>query len=122
MGQLVDQGDGRVTSEDGVEIHLFDDNAMVFDAPPPHLLQSLDKGRRLGTAVCLDKADHHVDSLCLQAVCLLQHLVGLADASGKAKVDLEPAALLLADQVQEVFRRRSVACAAHCPSPEELTT
>ena len=57
----------------------------------------------------LDDADGHVHALSLEAVALLQHLVGLADAGGKAEVDLEPAALLVADQRQELLGLRPIA-------------
>ena len=51
----------------------------------------------------LDEADHHVDALPAQAVALLEHLVGLADAGGEAEIDFQPPALLLADQVEEAL-------------------
>ena len=51
----------------------------------------------------LDDADDHVHALPLEPLALLQHLVGLADAGGEAEVDLEPAALLLADQGEELL-------------------
>ena len=45
------------------------------------------------------------DALALEALPFLKHLVGLADAGGETEVDLQPAALLLADQRQEMLRR-----------------
>ena len=60
----------------------------------------------LRPAVRLDEADHHVDALPLQPVALLEHVVGLADPGGEAEIDLQPAALLLADQRQKVLRVR----------------
>jgi len=38
----------------------------------------------------------------------LQHFVSLANAGGKAEIDLEPAALLLADQREEMLRSGTV--------------
>jgi hypothetical protein len=38
----------------------------------------------------------------------LQHLVSLANAGGKAEINLEPAALLLADQREEMLRNGAV--------------
>ena len=108
VGQLVHQGHLRPAGQDGVEVHLFQHDAAVLDAPPRHLLQLAELRRRLGPAVRLDDADDHVHALLLQALAFLQHLVGLADAGGEAEVDLEPAALLLADQRQEMLRRRSI--------------
>ena len=72
-----------------------------------HLLQVADLGDGFGPAVRLDVADHHVDALLAQAISFLQHLVGLAHAGGKAEVDLQLAALLLADQVEETLGVRA---------------
>ena len=69
--------------------------------------------RRLGPAVRLDDADDDIHALLLEPVALLEHLVGLADAGREAEVDLQPAALLLADQRQELLGvgRRVGSCA-----------
>ena len=94
---------------------------MILDAPARHLLQiAINERRRLGAAVRLDHADDHVDALPLQTVRLLQHLVGLADAGGEAEVDLQPAALLLANQAQEVLRRRAGGVAGHGIPPSSV--
>ena len=69
--------------------------------PAGHLLQLADLGDGLRPAVRLDEADHHVDALPPQAVAFLEHVVGLAHAGGEAEVDLQPAALLAADEVEE---------------------
>ena len=57
----------------------------------------------LGATVGFDQADDDVDPLCFQAVTLAEHRVGLADARGRAQIDLEPAPRLTADQVQELL-------------------
>src|SRR5262249_13410319 len=66
-----------------------------------------------GAAVRLDDADSDVHALLLQALPLLEHFVGLADAGGEAEVDLQPAPLLVADQRQEALRRRPASVRAH---------
>ena len=101
VGQLVDQRDGRPAGEHGVEVHLLQHDAAVLDPAARHLLQLADLGDGLRPAVGLDEADHHVDALPPQAVAFLEHVVGLADAGGKAEVDLQPAALLPADEVEK---------------------
>ena len=101
VGQLVDQGDGRPAGEHGVEVHLLQHDAAVLDPPARHLLQLADLGGGLRPAVRLDEADHHVDALPPQPVSLLEHVVGLADPGREAQVDLQPAALLPADEVEE---------------------
>src|SRR5438445_5787229 len=95
-----------MAGEDGVQIHLFQDHATVFDAPARHLFEIADLGGSLGAAVCLHKADDDVDSLALQALTFLQQLVGLADAGCEAEINLEPAALLLPDQGEKVLGSR----------------
>ncbi len=55
--------------------------------------------RRLGPAVRLDEADHHVHSAAPEEVRLVQHAVGLAYAGRGPDVDLEPAALPRPDEV-----------------------
>ena len=60
-----------------------------------------DLGDGLRPAVRFDEADHHVDALPPQPVALLEHVVGLAHPGGEAEVDLQPAALLAADEVEE---------------------
>ena len=49
----------------------------------------------------------HVDALPLEAVPLAEHGVGLADAGRRAEVDLQPAPLLAADQVEELLGSRA---------------
>jgi hypothetical protein len=63
--------------------------------------------------VRLHDTEDHVNPLSSKAVGLLEHLVRLADASGETEVDLEPATLLLADQGQEMFWRRTQDVAGH---------
>ena len=51
-----------------------------------------------------DDADDDVHALALEAMGVLEHLVGLADAGREAEVYPEPAALLLANEVEEMLR------------------
>src|SRR5262249_3664140 len=115
--QLIDQGDGRAARQQGVEIHLLKNHAAVLDAPPRQLLQVADQGGGVGPAVRLDDADNDVNPLLLEPLALLEHLEGLADAGGETEVDLEPAALLVADQAQEVLGGWPLSVGRHAKSP-----
>ena len=101
--QLVDQADGRAPGQDRVEVHLAEGDAPVLDLPGRDDLQVADLLGGLGAAVGLDDADRHVDALPLEAMPLAEHGVGLAHAGRRAEVDLEPAPLLAADQVEELL-------------------
>ena len=103
VGQLVDQADGRPAREDRVEVHLAEGHAPVLDLPGRDDLQVADLLGGLGAAVGLDEADRHVDALLLEPVPLAEHRVGLAHAGRGAEVDLQPAPLLAADQVEELL-------------------
>ena len=71
VGQLVHQGHRRPAGQHGVEVHFLQHDSVILDAPPRHLFQVADQGRRLGPAVRLDDADDHVDALPLEPVALL---------------------------------------------------
>ena len=91
VGQFVDQGDGGPAGQHGVDVHLLQHDAAIFDAAARNLFELADLGDGLRPAVGLDETDHHVDALPPQPVALLQHVVGLADPGGEAEVDLQPA-------------------------------
>ena len=79
---------------------------MVLDPSARHHLQVANQSHRIGTAVGLHNADDNVGPLLNEPLPFLQHPVGLAHAGRKAEIDLEPAALLLANQAQKMFRIR----------------
>ncbi len=58
------------------------------------MAEALGEARRLAPAVGLDHADHHVHALGLTRARGLEHGVGLAHARGRAKEELQPAAML----------------------------
>ena len=92
MGQLVDEGDGRVAPDHGVEVHLLDDDVTVGCALAGHHLQPVEEPGGVGAAVGFHEPDHDVGAAVLPAVALLQHAVRLADARSHAQVDPQPAA------------------------------
>ena len=52
VGQLVDEGDGRVPGHDRVRVHLLDDDAAVVDPPTRDDLEAVEqlRGRGRGRA------------------------------------------------------------------------
>ena len=111
--QFIDQRHGRPPGEHRVEVHFLQHHAPVLDLPTGHLVQIADQRRRVCSPVRLHDPDHHIDTLPLQSVALLKHLVSFADTGGEAEIELEPAVLLLADERQEVFRPRTGCVGGH---------
>ncbi len=62
-------------------------------------------------------ADDDVDPLALEAMGLLQHFVGLADARREAEIDLQPPPLLLADHRQKALGGGFLMIEAHANTP-----
>ena len=56
VGQLVDERHGGLAGEDGVRVHLLDDDAAVLDAAAGHDLESLEQRAVRGSAVRLHEA------------------------------------------------------------------
>ena len=110
MGELVDQHDLRAARDDGVEVHLLEPLAFVFDPPAGNDLEPFEQSLRLFAAMGLDDADDDIVAVLLSGAGLLQHLVGLADAGRGADENLEPAgrALLPPGGLEQGLRRRSL--------------
>ncbi len=104
VGQLVHEYDGRPAGEDGVHVHLFEDDPAVLDPAARDEFQSFDERGRFRTAVRFDHPDDRVHALLLEPLRLLKHLVGFADAGREPQVHLQPAPLLLADEGEELLR------------------
>lgn len=92
MGQLVDQRLGRVPGDDRVGVHLFDHDAVVFDAVPRYGFQTVQEGDCVSAAVRLHEPNDHVGAAVVAPVRFLEHRVGLAHAGGHAEVEPQPAA------------------------------
>ena len=110
VGELVDQHDLRPAGDDGVEVHLLEPLALVFDAPARDDLEAFQQRLRLLAAVGLDDADDDVVAVLLSGAGLLQHLVGLADARRRTHEDpeLADAALLPPGRFEQGLRRGSL--------------
>ena len=99
--QFIDKDDLGLAGQDGIEVHLLDDDPAVFLPSPGDDLQPLQEPGDAFTAVGLHEPDHHVDSFIPEPVRFLEHLPGLAHAGGIAQVDLQPPPLGPPDQSQE---------------------
>ena len=117
MGKLVDQGDGGLSCEDRVGVHLLDHDTAVLDATPRDDLEPVEELLGLGSAVRLDEPDDEVGATRRAAMALLEHPVGLADTRRHAEVDTQPAPVALGsdrpDPSQHLVRGR-----ATVPGPE----
>ena len=108
MGELVDQSELGPARQDGVDIHLAEMMALVFDEPARDHLQPVEQGLGLLAAVGLGHADDDVDPLAALGLGRGQHLVGLADARRCPQEDLQPAAGFLGRLLQQGLRRGPV--------------
>src|SRR5262249_19418902 len=102
--------DLRVAGDDGVEIHLIERLAPVFEPPAGDDLEPFEQGLRFRAPVGFDDADDDIVAVALAGAGLLQHFVGLADAGRGTDKDLEPARLpLFAPRgLEQAPRRRSL--------------
>ena len=110
MGKLVDQHDLRMAGDDGVEVHLLEPLAPVFEPLAGNDLEPFEQSLRLLAPVGFDDADDDIVAVLLSGAGLLQHLVGLADAGRGADENLEPAgaALFPPGGLEQSLRRRSL--------------
>ena len=87
--KLVDKGDLRAPGNDGVEVHLLQLPAFVFNPLPRHGLQARKQRLRLLPAMRLDDADDDIVAVALARARGLKHRIGLADAGRGADEDPE---------------------------------
>ena len=80
MRQFIDQNELRASFQDGVEVHLRQAVAFVFDLAPGDDLQALQQNLGLLPPVRLDDTDHEIGTLSPFRLGRQQHLVRLADA------------------------------------------
>ena len=91
VGEFVDEGEFGLARQHGVEIHLLQHHAAVFDGLPRDELQPLDQSGCGGAAVGLHDGEHDILARSGQAAPLLEHGVGLAHARGGPEHHAEPA-------------------------------
>src|SRR5450759_4775188 len=92
--QFVHQSDPRVPRENGVDVHLFEERALVLDRFARYCFQIRDQVTHRFAAVSFDYYDHHIFAAGVPADRLGQHGVGLAHAGSISEKELEQASLL----------------------------
>ena len=110
VGEFVDQHDLRAAGDDGVEVHLLEPLALVFEAPAGNDLEAPEQGLRFLAAMGFDHADDDIVAVFFSGAGLLQHFVGLADARRGADENLElaDAALFPPGRFKQGLRRGSL--------------
>ena len=89
MGKFVDQQDGGVTRERGIEIEFAPHDAAVAHRQARQLRKVFQQRFGFGSAVQFHIADDHIRTGSTRAASRLQHRIGLAHAGGGAKEYLQ---------------------------------
>src|SRR6266481_4990912 len=92
VGQFVDQNHLRAARENGVDIHLFEDRALVFNFFSRNRLNLCEEFFDPFAPVGFHDTDHDVFATASAAQRLAQHAKGFADAWSVAEEKLENAA------------------------------
>jgi hypothetical protein len=71
-----------------------------------HHLEVAHLGVGVGTAVCLDQADDHVNALAAEGVRIFEHRVALADPGRGADVNAQPRAVDRLNPREQLIARR----------------
>ena len=87
--QLIHDAHLRMPRQDRVQVHLVQHHRAVGNRALRDDLQVADHRLGIRALVRLHKADHHIDALLAHQVRILEHLVGLAHARRRAKIDLQ---------------------------------
>ncbi len=90
VGELIDQDETRPPRQDGVDVHLRQDAALVDDVPPRDDLKAGKEFLGLLAAMGLDDAHHHVHALAVLGLGGEQHFIRFADARRGAQEDFQP--------------------------------
>ena len=105
MSELVDQDDLRPTRQNAVEVHLFEDDTLVFNLLPRNFFELVCKFGSARPAVGLDDSNYDIFSALMTANRLAQHVVCLAHPGSVAEKKLEGAAGLLRRNLFQPFLR-----------------
>ena len=92
--ELVDEDDFGMAGEDGFEVHLFEEGALVFDVAAGEGGEGFGDLDGTGAAVGFDDADDDVFATGQATGAFAQHAEGLAHAGGVPEEDLQAATLL----------------------------
>ena len=92
MRQFVHERELRAPREDGVDVHLLQNDAAILQGFAGDDLQTGQQGQRLQAPVGFDDADRDIDAFRFAGLRVLEHGVGLAHAGAHAEKNLELAA------------------------------
>ena len=95
MRQFIDQDQGRVTGQGGIEVKFVEGGATILHGTTWQHVEPLQEGCGLGPAVGIDPAHDDIDALGTPLVGRFKHGVRFANTGRGAKEDLEFAAGLL---------------------------
>ena len=101
--ELIHHAQLRTTPQDGIEVHLLEHHAAIFDSPSRHDFQIADLRFSLGPPVGLDEPHDDIDALAPERMRILQHRIGLADAWRGSDVDAEASALIGLELGEQLF-------------------
>src|SRR6185436_7559361 len=97
----------RSPGPDGIEVHLLEHLAVVVHTTAGDHFEPLEERARLGPAMGLDDAHHHVDAVTREQLRRLQHGVGLPDARRGSHEHLEARAFFAGGGLEQRIRRRT---------------
>ncbi len=103
--KLVDQHQLGTARQDGVEVHLLERAALVVDAPARDELEPGDQRFGLAPSMRLDDTDGDIGALAPLGLRRFQHLEGLADPGRRAQEDLQLAAALARNGLEQRLGR-----------------
>ena len=95
VGELVDENDLGFALEDGIDVHLLEERALVFDLAGGDVFELGGEFGGAFAAVGFDDADDDVFTALAAANAFREHAEGFADAGSVAEKDLEATASLL---------------------------
>ena len=71
MGEFIHQANSGTPSQHGIQIHLIQRNALIFDLAASDLFEPFRQGGGLGPSMRFDEPHYHIDALSFQPVCFL---------------------------------------------------
>jgi hypothetical protein len=104
MRELVDHGDFRLPPRDGTDVHFLEHDASILDSLSRYNFELANLRFGLWAPVGLDESNHDVDAATPKIIGLGEHAVRLTDPCRRSDVELEFAALTLADEREKLGR------------------
>ena len=101
MRQFIDERDLRLAAEAGVEVELFDGNAVILHVTPRNAFQAVHQRDGAGAAVRFDKTDDDVHAFGFQPMRFLQHLICLAHPRTVPQINFQPSPIGAANQIEK---------------------